>query len=95
VKAIERRVARMESTLPPPGVEYPEVVFVVAMARLPDGEIGGEAMFAMLTGGLGNVSREEGETEADFERRVERIRLQRKATLHEQSTKEKHHHGNA
>jgi len=94
VRELERRIARMESTLPPTGTEGPEIIYVVGMTRLPDGEVGGEIRFAMLTGGLGNVSRDEGETEADFKRRVERIRLQRKATLHEQSTKEKHH-GNA
>ena len=95
MRALERRVTRMEETLPPLGDEGPEIIYIAGMTRLPDGEVGGEIRFAMLTGGLGNVSRDKGESAADFERRVERIRLQRKATLHEQSTKEKHHHGNA
>ena len=89
MKSLERRIARMESTLPPTDSEAPEIIYFVGMTRLPDGEIGGEVQFAMLSGGLGNVSRGAGETEADFRRRAKEILSQHKATQHEQNTNPK------
>lgn len=64
-----RRLEALEAANPPEG-QGPSVIFLVGCKRQPDGSIGGEASAALFTAG-GSVSRNEGETEADFTARVE------------------------
>lgn len=73
---LEHRIAALEAQQQVQETA-PNVIYLVACHRQPDGTVTGEAVSAMLTGeaakqhGSNTITRNDGETEADFKARVE------------------------
>lgn len=72
MRTIERRLAKLEAARP--ATEGPDVILLVGVSRGPDGELVKDTHAAWLVGG-GSLTREEGESEAEFIARAHAVAL--------------------